>query len=96
MQNPSLGAICDRVVGLADRDRPSAILSSLGAHFRKLEWTEGQPDREGWTEGTDDGGAARGRESEGAILLPAHFTTLDTAKFAIRRTSLRGSFVKMV
>ena len=32
-------------------------------------------------------GVGEGERQEGAILLPAHFTTLDTAKFAIRRNS---------
>ena len=74
--------------------RPSAgHFVAVRCPFSKIrvDQEESQTKRDGRT---DDGGAARGRErdgergrQEGAILLPAHFTTLDTAKFAIRRNS---------
>ena len=42
----------------------------------------------------DDGGEARGRESEGAILFPAHFTTLDTAKMQLGVIRVASDFSK--
>ena len=103
MQNPSLGAICDRVVGAVDHLSASVgHFVVVGCPFSKIR-VDGervsQTQRDGRTDGcgqTMEGQHEAELVREGAILLPAHFTTLDTAKFAIRLTSLRGGFVKTV